>query len=243
MTQSAKHASTAATSGAWNSRLAPSLRKGTFVLGAVLLALVPATVQADLQASVRYGFGLGGTSAPEPPGLLIESTLRSELLFGAPGDEHVRVGPAIDLRTNRFRTFEAAAGLAVLLPIARGFPIVLTAGAGYGWRRQQPNAPFLLGTLAWGYRSYNFHSPYGLGLQLYVSARVGLDPSHYEITAGIEIDLEALVVIPGAFLISLFRRGPPDEPENVPGGSPDENAPETQARLRRVAIQPATMAW
>ncbi len=181
----------------------------------------PALSPPRVQWSARYGLGLGFASAAMADDfalssrLLVEQTLRTELLFGAPGDEHFRVGPALDLRFQRFDTVEVAGGAAVLFPIARGYPLVLTAGAGYAFRAQpQDDGGFLLGTLAWGYRSYNFHSFYGLGLQIYVSARAHLDDlGRYEITAGVEIDLAALFVIPAMFFISLIRGGPPDEPE------------------------------
>ena len=180
----------------------------------------PAMAPPRVQWSARYGFGLGVASSAMADDfalgsrLLIEQTLRSELLFGKPGDERWRVGPALDLRFQRFDSAEVAGGVALLMPIARGYPLVLTAGAGYAFRAQpQDDGGFVLGTLAWGYRSYNFHSFYGLGLQIYVSGRMHMDdPSHYEITAGIEIDLAAMFVIPAMMLISRLRGGPPDEP-------------------------------
>lgn len=183
----------------------------------------PAMAPPLVQWSVRYGFGMGAASKAMGEDflldsrLLLEQTLRTELLFGKPGDEHFRIGPAFDLRFQRFETAEVAGGLSVLFPIARGYPLVLTAAAGYAARAQpQTDGGFFMGTLAWGYRSYNFHSFYGLGLQIYVSTRVHMDDvSRYEITAGIEIDLAAMFVIPAMFLISLFRGGPPDEPEEA----------------------------
>lgn len=139
-----------------------------------------------------------------------------EVLFGAPGDEHVRVGPALDLRTAEFDTAEGAIGAAILLPLVRGYPAVLTAAVGWAKRRDPvEDGPIFVGTLAWGYRSYNFHAPYQIGMNLFVSSRVHLDePGRWEVTAGIEIDLEVLVAIPAMFIINLFRRGPPDEPED-----------------------------
>lgn len=138
--------------------------------------------------------------------------LRTEVLFGRPGDEHLRIGPAVDLRTASFDTFEAAAGAAVLIPTWRGYPLVLTVGAGHALRRDEPDAPFFLSTLAWGYRSYNFHGAYGFGLMGYVSARTNVrDPRAWEIVAGVEIDLQFLVAIPAMGIRNLFRRGPPDE--------------------------------
>lgn len=177
-----------------------------------LAAAAPSVGRADFQASARLGFGLGGAiGARAQPGLLIETVLRSELLFGAPGDEHFRVGPALDLRSQRFRTFEAAAGVAVLLPVARGFPIVLTLGAGYAFRDEDARKDsFFLGTLAWGYRSYNFHSRYGYGLQVYVSSRLDTDAGAVEITGGVEIDF-GIVVLPAIMAVQGMRRGDPDE--------------------------------
>jgi len=180
----------------------------------------PAMAPPVAQWSVRYGFGVGAASAAMADDfaldsrLLLEQTLRTEVLFGKAGDEHFRIGPAVDLRFQRFETAEIAGGLSVLFPIARGYPLVLTAAAGYAARAQpQTDGAFFMGTLAWGYRSYNFHSFYGLGLQIYVSTRVHMDDlARYEITAGIEIDLAAMFVIPAMFLIGLFRGGPPDEP-------------------------------
>lgn len=185
----------------------------------------PAMKPPLVQWSARYGFGMGAASAAMSEDFLldsrlqIEQTLRTELLFGRPGDERFRVGPAFDLRFQRLDTAEVAGGLSVLFPIARGYPLVVTAAAGYAARAQpQTDGGIFVGTVAWGYRSYNFHSFYGLGLQVYVSSRVHLDDvSRFEITAGIEIDLAAMFVIPAMFLISLFRGGPPDEPE------PDED--------------------
>jgi len=172
-----------------------------------------------VQWSMRYGFGLGAPlgDAKDRYGdsILIEQTLRAEVLFGAPGDEHVRFGPAVDVRWQRFDSLEAAGGASLLLPIARGYPLTLTAAAGYALRRgDMPDGAIFVGTLAWGYRGYNFHAPYGLAMQIYVSSRVHLDdPGAWEITAGIEIDLQGMLVIPAVTVLTLFRGGPPDEPE------------------------------
>ena len=183
----------------------------------------PALEPPSVQWSARYGVGLGaasaalGRDAAPASTLRIEQTLRTEALFGRPGDERFRLGPAFDLRFQRLDTVELAGGLAVLMPISRGYPLVLTVGAGYAFRSQpHVDGAFLLGTLAWGYRSYNFHSFYGLGLQIYVSTRVHLDDfSHYEITAGIEVDLAAMFFIPAMFFASLIRGGAPDEPTDA----------------------------
>lgn len=181
--------------------------------------MVPSSAKADVQWSSRLGFGFGAAMGELERAFVYENTIRVEALFGGRGDEHVRVGPAIDLRTRLFRSAEGSAGIGLLLPIARGYPIVLTATAGYAFRRDDvlagwEDGPIFVGTVAWGYRSYDFHDHYQLGFHVFVSSRVHLDQvSRWELTAGIELDLEILFVVPARFLVSLFRRGPPDEPD------------------------------
>lgn len=190
-------------------------RVGLLCMGLLAALALGATARADVQGSVRSGTGFGASTGALEREFLVETTLRSELLFGDRGDEHVRLGPALELRSIDFETIEAGAGGAVLFPIARGYPIVLSALVGYAWRRAPiGDGPFAVATLAWGYRSFNFHSRYGLGLQIYVSARMHLNqPRAIEVTAGIEIDLAATVVIPVRFIVTAIRRGDPDEPE------------------------------
>jgi hypothetical protein len=183
-------------------------------LVAASLCLVPSRAMGDAQVSSRLGLGGGARFVEGETRGLFDMALRAEVLFGAPGDEHVRVGPALDVRTATFDTLELAGGAAVLLPTWRGYPIVLTVGVGHAFRRDELNAPFLLTTFAWGYRSYNFHGPYGFGLMGYVSARTNLqDPRAWEIVFGVEIDLQFLVAMPAMGLRMLFKRGAPDEPK------------------------------
>jgi len=114
---------------------------------------------------------------------------------------------------------EAAAGAALLVPIASAFPLVLTGGVGWASRPGDADGAFGLATLAWGLRSYNYQAWYGYALQLYASARAGLEGGgdrDVEITAGVEIDLLFLVVIPALFIGQwAFGGGDPDEPESA----------------------------
>lgn len=188
------------------------------LLAAVAVWACSAHARADEpwtpQWSARLALG-GGARFPAGQGTqgLFETGIRSELLFGKPGDEHARIGPALDVRTADFDTIETTGGLGVLLPTWRGYPIVLTATAGWAERKGRDNAVFA-GTFAWGYRSYNFHGAYGFGLMGYVTARTDLiDPHGWEIVAGVEIDLEFLVALPAMGIRMLFDRGAPDEPE------------------------------
>ncbi len=163
--------------------------------------------------STRLFTGGGAAMGTMEREFLFELGFRGELLFGAAGDWNFRLGPAFELREVDADSFEFSAGVAGLLPVVRGWPIVLTAAGGYALRRGGVDSgPIFIGTFAWGYRSYNYHSIYGLALAPYASVRVHLDDaSRWELTFGVEVDLEALVGIPYAFLRSLLRRGPPDE--------------------------------
>jgi hypothetical protein len=70
-----------------------------------------------------------------------------------------------------------------------------------------------MATFAWGYRSYNFHSAYGFGLQGYANARLDIArPIAWELTVGIEVDLAILVGIPLGFFSTRASKGPPHEP-------------------------------
>lgn len=182
----------------------------------VLLAVAvlwPATeAAAHPQASARLATGGGAAFASDAQtDGVFEMAVRSELLFGADEVRAFRIGPALDLRTADFVTAEAAGGVAALLPIATGFPLLLTAAAGWASRPDDVDGAFALGTLAWGYRSYNHHHVYGFGLQVYASTRVDLDDtSRWQVTAGVEIDLLFLVAIPSIFLWELITSGDPE---------------------------------
>ncbi|MDH5490708.1 MAG: hypothetical protein OEY14_01915 [Myxococcales bacterium] len=190
----------------------PRCRRLLASIALLALSLQASPAAAGPQWSAR--FGQGGGSRTWDPEFLWELQLRSELLFGAPGDEHLRIGPALELRSVDVETFEVGAGLALLLPVVRGFPIVLSALGGYGWR-SEPDASglFLVTTLAWGYRSYDWHGSYALALQPYLSGRMRLDdPRHWEITLGVELDLEGILLIPILALRMLLSGDDPDEP-------------------------------
>jgi hypothetical protein len=182
---------------------------------AVLVLLAsPATAAADAQWSARQAMGGGAALGEQDHHPVFDLAWRSELLFGARGDQYPRTGPAIEIRTETFDSIELASGPALLIPTWRGFPIVLTALAGYAFRDGPDDAPIGVGTFAWGYRGYDHHGFYGLGLMAYVTTRFDLDePSRWQITFGIEVDLEILFVVPILALKMLFTRGDPDEPD------------------------------
>ena len=136
------------------------------------------------------------------------------MLLGPARPSTVRFGPALDLRTEGFRTLEAAGGLALLLPTGLGFGATITAADGWGTRPEDRDGAFLLGQLALGYRPYNYFSDYGYALNVYAGARwqVERDPAAWEITVGFEVDLEFVFAIPFMFFVELARARDPGEP-------------------------------
>ena len=188
---------------------------------AALLALVACvgggvrSAEADAQISARVAAGLG-VDAPEGADSItrFEMALRSDVVFGPREVDHVRAGAALELRTASFDTAEAAVGGVLLVPTLTAAPLALTVAGGWASRPGDEDAPFVLGTLAWGFRPYNHHSAYGYALNLYVSARADLPHfDRLQLTAGIEVDLLFLVAIPAIFVWEWLTGGDPDEPE------------------------------
>lgn len=203
----------------WRADGAPFARAPALALavGAVLAVALssPTTARADAQLSARLAAG-GGAAFPDAAesGFLFELALRSELLFGQDAIDVVRVGPAVDVRTGNFESFEGAVGATLLVPLASGWPLWLTAAIGGRARANDDHAAFALATLAIGYRPYNYLSAYGFGLGFYVSGRADLDATpRWELVGGVEIDLEFLFAIPAMFVYTALGGGDPDEPE------------------------------
>ncbi len=183
----------------------------------VLATLTPSEASAEWDARVSGRLYLGGGAyiaeqGPDPwP--LFELGLRSDLLFGEARPAQVRLGPALDLRTEDFRTFEVAGALAVLLPVDSGFAFTITAGGGWGARPEGRDGPLGLAQLAFGWRPYNYFSAYSWAVNLYAATRVQFnEPRVWEVTIGIELDFEILFVIPFMFIWELANARDPDEP-------------------------------
>lgn len=184
---------------------------------AVVLLIAPSVAAADWDAQVSARLTLGGGAyVPEAmgdPWPLFEMGLRSDLLFGEAHPARVRLGPALDLRTEGFRTFEVAGALAVLLPVEQGFAFTVTGGAGFGARPEGRDGALALAQIAFGWRPYNYFSAYAWAVNLYAAGRVQLiEPRAWEITIGLEVDFEFLFVIPFMFFWELAEARDPDEP-------------------------------
>jgi hypothetical protein len=187
--------------------------RAALALLALLAVAAPAHADDwDARISSRLTLG-GGVYVPEPlgdPWPLFEMGLRADLLVGEARPARVRFGPALDLRTEGFRTFELAGGLAVLFPLDRGFALTATAGAGWGARPEGRDGALALGALAFGWRPYNYFSAYAWAVNLYAAGRMQLmEPRVWEVTIGVEIDFEILFVIPFMYVYELARGGDP----------------------------------
>ncbi len=194
-----------------SSRLSTAVLVAALALGASMAT--PTVARGDAQVSSRLGIG-GGARHDELGAVdgRFEMLLRAEVLFGGSRPDVVRVGPAIDLRTGNFASAEVAGGLTLLLPIASGWPLWLTAGAGYAARDDAPSGAIALGTIAFGYRDYDYHDPYGFAVDVYATYRVDFeDANRFEITGGLAFDLELIFVLPTRLLITWIGAGDPDE--------------------------------
>lgn len=187
-------------------------------LVAFLVALAPAAAQADwdVQISSRLQLGGGAWIAEQDPSPwpLFEAGLRADVLLGEARDENVRFGPALDVRTEGFRTLEVGGGLAILWPTGSGFGFTTTFGGGWGARPEDRDGAFAMGQIAFGWRPYDYFSAYAWTAGFYAAGRVQLEGERaWEITIGVEVDLELLFVIPVMFFVELARAEDPDEPD------------------------------
>ena len=92
--------------------------------------------------------------------------------------------------------------------------VTASAIGGWGARPEDRDGAFVGGRLALGYRPYNYFSAYASGLNVYAAGRVQLEgaPRAWEITVGVEVDLEMIFVIPVMFFVELARASDPHEP-------------------------------
>lgn len=166
-----------------------------------LLTLAPRAARADWDVQISSRLMLGGGAyvleADPAPWPLFEMGLRGDLLLGETRDGVVRFGPALDVRTEDFRTLEVGGGLAVLWPTGSGFGFTTTFGAGWGARPEDRDGAFALGQISFGWRPYDYFGAYAWTAGVYAAGRVQLENGRaWEITIGLELDFELLFVIP-----------------------------------------------
>lgn len=186
---------------------------GLLALGLACLAPARASAQIDAQITSRLFLG-GGAELPaqRPVAALFDFGARAELLLGDAAAQRFRIGPGIDLRTATFRTFEAAGGVAVLLPLGYDFAIEAMAGAGYAARPEGHDGGIAVLTLRAAYQPYDHFDCYTHGVAIYATGRAGLDGQTWEVTGGLEIDFELLIATPIVYVITALSGHDPDEP-------------------------------
>lgn len=186
----------------------------------------------DVQATSRLAIG-GGVEVParRPIAALFELAVRLDVLVGDDRASRVRLGPALDLRTAGFSTFEGALGLSLILPVTGDFVLGGSVLAGAAARLSGPegqrDAAIAIATLRGGYQPYDHFDAYSMGLHLYASGRWGFfGAESWEVTAGIEVDLELVFVTPGRFIVLALSGGDPDEPIEPEGPADEASAVE-----------------
>lgn len=189
------------------------------VLATSLLAST-AAAQYDAQITSRLFVG-GGAEFPaqRPTNALLDFGARAEVLIGDAAAQRFRIGPGIDLRTATFQTFEAAGGVALLLPLGFDFAIELMLGAGFAARPNGHDGGIGVLTLRAAYQPYDHFDCYSHGVAIYGTGRGGLDGQTWEVTGGLEIDFEFLVATPLVYVITALSGHDPDEPSQASTGS------------------------
>ncbi len=172
-----------------------------------------AEAQYDVQITSRLFVG-GGAELPaqRPTNALLDFGARAELLIGDAAAQRFRIGPGIDLRTATFRTFEAAGGVALLLPLGYDFAIEAMVGAGFAARPDGHDGGIGVLTLRAAYQPYDHFDCYSHGVAIYGTGRAGLDGQTWEVTGGVEIDFEFLFATPLVYVITALSGHDPDEP-------------------------------
>lgn len=173
------------------------------------------TAHAQIDAQITSRLFLGGGAelpAQRPVAALFDFGARAELLVGDAAANRFRIGPGVDLRSANFRTFEAAGGLAMLLPLGYDFAIEMMLGAGFAARPENHDGGIGVLTLRAAYQPYDHFDCYSHGVAIYATGRAGLDGQTWEVTGGLEIDFEFLIATPIVYVVTAASGHDPDEP-------------------------------
>lgn len=184
---------------------------------AALTAAGTAHAQYDVQITSRL-FAGGGAELPaqRPVAGVFDFGARAELLIGDAAAQRFRIGPGVDLRTATFRTFEAAGGVALLLPLGFDFAIEAMIGAGFAARPDGHDGGIGVLTLRAAYQPYDHFDCYSHGIAIYGTGRAGLDGQTWEVTGGLEVDFEFLIATPIVYVVTMLSGHDPDEPPPDP---------------------------
>ncbi len=184
--------------------------------------------QPALSAGPQVGVGITvGAAGVAQEGRLWDETVfhlgaRGDLLFGRDGSKGFGIGPYAELLTHDFGELQGGAGASLLIPVTELYPIVLSAG-GYlrvPWQEAPgPLAgkdygvePGIAGTIFFGTRSFNFHTPWEITVGLIGQARFGLGESRESsFVVAAQLDL-AGIWIPIVFIVHGLQESPEAAP-------------------------------
>lgn len=167
------------------------------------LSLFAGTAQARPQVSVQTQLGVTGVGADGGAwkSTRLDLGLRAEALYLRDSPHDFGLGPYLETRTAAFVHGDYGGGLVALLPVNGTWPIWFGGGA-FARRQDHAFAPGANAFLAWGGRSYNYHSNYAMayGLLFDVRAHFG-DMRGVDVVLAATVDLEGLL-LPLAYLTS-----------------------------------------
>ncbi|MFO0678263.1 MAG: hypothetical protein U0169_17130 [Polyangiaceae bacterium] len=181
-----------------------AVRKGATFVAFALASACPGTVAASPEVStgVTTGFALDGLRAGSvKPAFALG--LRADVLFFREKPRETAFGPYLEVGTLAFDRVDFGGGVSWLVP-GMELPFVLSAGA-FARGDRVGASPGVVGNLAWGSRSYNFHARYGMTYGLFAEARATFAPANgLEAVFGVRIDAMAFA-LPFVFLVEAVR--------------------------------------
>ena len=170
----------------------------------VMILLLATSSRADSQFSATVELGASGQrqSAHGWAGPFFAMGGAADLLFGADREGDFEVGPYVLFRTQGFDTAESGGGVTLLVPIANGLPLMISAGGFVDWASD--TQPGLEGRIFWGLRSYNYRSVVALTNGIFVSTLYEPSPHNTAIVGGLSLDLVGLS-LPLVFVAQAIR--------------------------------------
>jgi hypothetical protein len=175
-------------------------------LAGAAIALVPTIAEARPQWSAQTQFGAVGIGNEDGAwkSTRLDLGLKVEAMYLRNGPNDFGLGPYVEMRTAAFVHGDYGGGLVGLLPVSMTFPIWFGAG-GFARRQESTWAPGFNAFLAWGGRSFNYHSDYAMAFGLVADVRVHRgDFPGVDVVIAASIDLEA-IAIPFMYVISAIR--------------------------------------
>jgi hypothetical protein len=129
--------------------------------------------QPQYNVGVLPGAGVAGTRDEIARSVLLYGAVRADLLLGRERSSDFGYGPFVDVATLGFTELRAGGGGSALLPVWRGYPVVLSIG-GYGRHASGGWEPGLASWVFVGARGHNYHSSYNAALGLSIGYQQGL---------------------------------------------------------------------